>query len=654
MLIDKALLHTTDSHVKRLAEAGIRTVEDLLGHYPRAVENRSDVLDAFSFVNLKEKNSVACVLETVTSERTRSGKTLTKAILKDRHGFLSEAVYFSRPFFLQKLRPGDDVVLFGKPKYEYGRLSFPSPEIAAATASGPSVVPVYSDANYVPGAWFREKMKYVRPYLSQVADLLPQEIRKRRGFRSKADNIAAIHFPETVADFERARSELAYEELFAIQFAGISRKMDLRKASEGKAKAIALNAERVKDILAKLPFEMTGKQKISLFQALKDMEKPHSMTRLLQGDVGTGKTAVAFVAAIHAVFEAGIQVALMAPTEILAKQHFASFERTFGSFGLRTDLLVGSMTKKQKEETKARLRTRETDIVIGTHALIEDDVRFSNLGLVVVDEQHRFGVEQRSALEKYFSVGGGIYPHSLNMTATPIPRTLALTLYGDQDLSVIDEYPAGRKPIVTAVVKEHQREQAYRAVDAELAAGRQVYWISPLVEESETLDVANAVNTAETLRAVFPDFEVGLVHGKMKAKEKEEAMRTFYDREVKVLSSTSVVEVGVDNPNATVIAIEAAERFGLSQLHQFRGRVGRGECQSYCYLFTTKDYTGERLRAMERTNDGFELSEIDLELRGPGEVYGVRQSGLPDLKIADLRDLSLVSQIREDIEATLS
>ncbi len=301
--------------------------------------------------------------------------------------------------------------------------------MSPASASGPSIVPVYSDANYVPGVWFREKMKYLRPHLGLVPSGIPEDVRKNKGFRTKAENLAAIHFPASLDDFERARNELAYEELFAIQFAGIARKMDVRKASEGKAKAIPLNAERVKEILSKLPFEMTGKQKISLFQVLKDMEKPHSMTRLLQGDVGTGKTAVAFVAAIHAIMEAGVQVALMAPTEILARQHFKSFEKTFGGFGFRADLLVGSLTKKQKEEAKARLRSRETDLIIGTHALIEDDVRFSNLGLVVVDEQHRFGVEQRAALEKYFSLSGGIYPHSLNMTATPIPRTLALTLY---------------------------------------------------------------------------------------------------------------------------------------------------------------------------------------------------------------------------------
>lgn len=576
MQLDKALLKTTPSHVKRLAEAGIKTVADFLSHYPRSVENRSDVLESFSFVNLKEKNAVAATLETVTTERTRNGKTLTKAVLKDKNGYLTEAVFFNRAYSLQKLRSGDRVLVFGKPKYEYGKLSFPSPEISAFSASAPTVVPVYSDANYVPGSWFREKMKLLSPYLAAVPEILPEEIRKTKGFRPKAENLRRIHFPESLAEFESAREQLAYEEVFSFQYAGISRKYEGRKTTEGRAPAVALDAERVKTVLAALPFELTGKQKISLFQILKDMERPYAMSRLLQGDVGTGKTAVAFVAALHSFFQTGTQTAFMVPTEILARQHFASFEKTFASFGMRSDLLVGSLTKKQKEEAKARIKTGETDLVIGTHALIEDDVRFKNLGFVIVDEQHRFGVEQRAALETYFSLSGGIYPHRLNMTATPIPRTLALTLYGDQDLSVIDEYPAGRKPIVTAVVAEHRREEAYRAVAEEIRSGRQAYWISPLVEESETLDVANAVNTAETLMAVFPEFRVGLVHGRMKPKEKDNVMNDFYEGKIQILSSTSVVEVGVDNPNASVMAIEASERFGLSQLHQFRGRVGRG------------------------------------------------------------------------------
>lgn len=277
-------------------------------------------------------------------------------------------------------------------------------------------------------------------------------------------------------------------------------------------------------------------------------------------------------------------------------------------------------------------------------------MHFAKLGFVIVDEQHRFGVNQRKSLETYFSLSGKVFPHVLNMTATPIPRTLALTLYGDQDLSILNEYPASRKPIHTGVVRDDERESVYRMIENEMRQGRQVFWISPLVEESETLDIANAVNTAETLQLVFPEKNVGLVHGRLKPKEKDAVMQDFFEGKIDILSSTSVVEVGVNNPNATVICIEAAERFGLSQLHQFRGRVGRGEHQSYCYLFTSKSYVGERLKAMEQSNDGFELSEIDLELRGPGEVYGVRQSGLPEFKIADIKDLELVAEIREDIE----
>lgn len=339
----------------------------------------------------------------------------------------------------------------------------------------------------------------------------------------------------------------------------------------------------------------------------------------------------------------------MVPTEILARQHFEGFLKRFETLGIRTDLLVGSLSKKQKEEVKARLKSGETDLVIGTHALIEEDVHYKNLAFVVIDEQHRFGVNQRKAVESYFSLSGGIYPHVLHMTATPIPRTLALALYGDQDISILNEYPASRKPIHTVVVPERRREEVYRVIDSELEAGHQVYWISPLVEESETLDIANAVSTAETLGTIFLHRRVGLIHGRLSGKEKDAIMQAFYDGGIDILSSTSVVEVGVDNPNASVMCIEAAERFGLSQLHQFRGRVGRGTRESACYLFSSNDTANERLRALEKTNDGFELAEIDLELRGPGEVYGVRQSGLPEFRIADWNDLGLMEEIREDL-----
>ena len=656
-LLTKTLLHTTDTYIKRLQKGGIETVEDLIGHYPRTYKDKSEVLEYFSYVNIKEPNTIRAKIESITTERTRNNKELSKAVLCDKGGFLSEAVWFNRKFLLQKFHAGDTVVIYGKPKYEYGKLSFGSPDIEFAKDEGSVIVPVYPECNYIPSAWFEGKMSCVREYLRSIPEVIPEEIRKLKGFRTKAINLTAIHFPTSRADFERARMELAYEELFSLQYEGIMRKKEGEKASEGRSIAIPMNPETVKDIISKLPFPLTGGQKIVLFQVLKDMERPHAMQRLLQWDVGTGKTIVVMIAAIHAILEGRkmkdkhwVQVVILAPTEILARQHFASSMNLLSSFGITSDFLVGWLTPKQKTDVKSRLKNGDISVVIGTHALIEDTVHFENLGFTIVDEQHRFWVEQRRSLEQYSSHKTGGLPHVLNMTATPIPRTLSMTIYGDQDISVLSEYPVGRKPIHTKVLAESERNEAYNFIATEVQAGRQVYWISPLVEESETLDIASAVNMQEILTSVFPDFRVGLIHGKMKSKEKDAIMQAFYERKIDVLSSTSVVEVGVDNPNASVICIEAAERFWLSQLHQFRGRVGRGKDQSYCYLFTTKSYTGERLRAMERTNDGFELSEIDLELRGPGEVYGVRQSGVPEFKIADIKDLEMVSEIRADIE----
>lgn len=655
MQLNKTLLHTTDTYIRKLEKGGIVTVADLIGHYPRTYKDKSQVLEYFSFVNIREPNTIRVTIETITEERTRNNKQLIKAVLRDKWGFLSEAVWFNRRFLLQKFRAGDTVILYGKPKYEYGKLSFTSADIEHFREDGSSIEPVYSDCNYINGSWFEGKISLVREYFGTIPEIIPEEIRKKKGFRSKKENLLAIHFPANKPDFERARAELAYEELFNLQYSGLLRKKEGERLSEGRSIAIPLDADLVKEIIARLPYQLTGGQKIVLFQILKDMERTHAMQRLLQWDVGTGKTIVVLIAAIHAILESqktgqGIQVAILAPTEILARQHFASSMEFLSGFGITSDLLVGGLSPKQKKDIKARLRNGDISVIIGTHALLEDDVHFHSLGLTIVDEQHRFGVEQRRVLEQYSSHHTGGLPHILNMTATPIPRTLSLTIYGDQDISVLSEYPAGRLPIHTKVIREEHRYEAYNFIAEEVRAGRQVYWISPLVEESESLDIASAINMREILSSVFPDYRIGLIHGKMRAKEKDQIMQDFYERKIDILSSTSVVEVGVDNPNASVICIEASERFGLSQLHQFRGRVGRGEAQSYCYLFTTKSYTGERLRAMERTNDGFELSEIDLELRGPGEVYGVRQSGVPEFKIADLKDLELVSEIREDIE----
>ncbi len=682
MILSKSLLHTTDVYIKKLKEAGIETVGDFIWLYPKDYEDKSDVLTQFSLLDITEKQVIKCTIELLTSEMTRNKKLLIKAVVTDSDGMHAEAVWFNQRMILSKFSKWDTVLLFGKPKYEYGRLSFPSAEIEHFSPKRQEIVPVYSDVNYIPGSWIREKMSYMKPFLDEISDDIPQMIRTKKWLRAKSANIRDIHFPSSIEAFERAKHELGYGELFQFQLIGVEKKQTAQRESKWLAPTIPLDVELVKEIIAWLPFALTNKQKIVLFQILKDMGEPYAMARLLQWDVGTWKTVVALIAAIHAIIlsrwktengirhpdegriqdseksehgffvpqnDRSLQVAIMAPTEILARQHFAGSEAWLMQWGIRSDLLVGSLTPRMKEDARERLKSGQTDIIFGTHALIQDSVAFANLGFVVVDEQHRFWVEQRKVLEEYCS-RSKIVPHRLNMSATPIPRTLALTIYGDQDVSVLDEYPAGRKPIHTRVIKEEQRIEVYRFVEEEVRQGRQVYWISPLVEESETLEVASAVEMQVTLSSVFPKLSIGLIHGKMNGKEKDRIMQEFYENKIQILSSTSVVEVGVNNPNATIMCIEAAERFWLSQLHQFRGRVGRGDDQSYCYLFTTKEYKTDRLRAMEKTGDGFELAEIDLELRWPGEVYGVRQSGVPDFHFADLRDVGLISEIREDIE----
>ncbi len=681
MFLTKSLLHTTDTYIKKLQEVGIETVSDLIGYFPRDIEDKSDICEQFSLLNIKEKQVVRCKIEVLTSEITRNKKILIKAVLSDRDWSYAEAVWFNRKFLMTQFAQWDTVLIYGLPKYEYGKLSFSSAEIEHPKMTRREIVPVYSDCNYIPGNWIREKIVLLRHYIRDIPDGIPEAIRKKKNMRLRYENIESIHFPTSIEDFDRAKRELGYEELFHFQKRWIEKKHALEKESLGLAPQLPLNVELMKELIAGLPFPLTNKQKIVLFQILRDMERPFAMARMLQGDVGTGKTVVALLTAIHAIrWFPGLQVAIMAPTEILARQHFIGSEAWLTQLWISSDLLVGSLTPRMKEDARARLKSGQTSIIFGTHALIQDSVQFANLGFVVVDEQHRFGVEQRKALEEYCSwapltrgVGGLVsgniketplnssesgkqkiqdwmVPHRLNMSATPIPRSLALTLYGDQDISVLDEYPVGRKVIHTKIVREDKRNDIYNIIEEEVRSGRQVYWISPLVEESDTLDIASATNMRDILSGIFPHLSIGLIHGKMSGKDKDRIMQEFYENKIHLLSSTSVVEVWVNNPNATIICIEAAERFGLSQLHQFRGRVGRWEHQSYCYLFTTKEYKTDRLRAMEKTGDGFELSQIDLELRGPGEVYGVRQSWVPDFHFADLTDVDLIADIRSDIE----
>ena len=651
------MLRTTDNYIKALEKWWVTTVADLLNQFPRDYEDRTNVLDNFSLINIKEKNTILVKLVSLNSQKTWGGKLLTKAVIEDKNGFLSEAVWFNRKYLATTLKPheGKKVLVSWKVKYAFGKVTFQSPEVETDLSKvAGEIVPIYSDINYIPSKWTAGKIEKLKKYITDITEDLPENIIKKYWFIPKKEAVYKIHFPKNKHDIEQGKYRLAYGELFEINFKSISEKHENFKHTQWRALPIELNPDLVKDIFSHLPFELTDHQKIVLFQILKDMEKPHSMQRLLEWDVGTWKTAVAAIAAIHAIEQSAdmrIQVAMMAPTEILARQHFEWLQDLFMKYNISSHLLVGSLTKKQKDAVKADMKTGNIDVVIGTHALVQEDVSFSNLWFVVVDEQHRFWVKQREVLEKWFWNKSWVIPHNLNMTATPIPRTLALTLYGDQDLSVISQYPKWRKEIYTKVAKnDEQRQQIENFIRAELEKWRQIFWISPLVEESEKMDLANAIATYESLVEIFHPYRSWLLHGKMKAKEKDAIMKEFQENKIQILSSTSVVEVWVNIPNASIMCIEWAERFGLSQLHQFRGRVWRWEHQSYCYLFPSKGNYTDRLKAMESTNNGFELAEIDLELRGPWEVYGIRQSWVPDLKVADLRDLELISQIREDIE----
>lgn len=662
MKLTKTLLHTTDAYIQSLEKSGISTVEDIIYHYPRDYEDRTQVLDSFSLLNIKEKNTILLKLLTIDTQKTANNKLLTKAVFEDKNGFLAEGVWFNRKYFSSQMKryEWEDVLVSWKVKYDYGKVVFQSPDVETDLSKvAGEIVPIYPDVNYIPGKWIAWKIGLLKKYFDDVKETLPPSILDKYQFLGKKEALLKLHFPQSKKDIEIAKNRLAYEELYDINFRALSKKFEAFKNSEWKSIPIPLNPDLIKDILDKLPFTLTDHQKIVLFQVLKDIEKTHAMQRLLEGDVGTGKTMVAFVAAIHCILESQklwkrVQVALMAPTEILARQHFQWIQELLFAYHISSEFLVGSTTAKQKKDIKDKLKSWNLDVIIGTHALIQEGIQFFNLGFVVIDEQHRFWVKQREVLEQWFGNASLLVPHNLNMTATPIPRTLALTLYGDQDLSIISQYPKWRKDIYTKVIKNQEwRSQVELFVRTEVEKGRQVFWISPLVEESEKIDLANAIKTYESLVDIFHPFQVWLLHWRMKPKEKEDIMRDFKENKIQILSSTSVVEVGVDVPNATIMCIEWAERFWLSQLHQFRWRVGRGSQQSYCYLFPTSGQPTERLRAMEKTNNGFELAEIDLELRGPGEVYWVRQSWLPDLQIADVKDLSLVSQIREDIEEML-
>ena len=640
-----------------LEKIEIRSVEDLLSHYPRRYLDRSNV----TRIKDLKPGETATVVAQVYSGGVKKGRTTRFSLLVgDNTGFL-ECVWFQGGAYLtQAFSHGETVAFSGKVSF-YRGLQLVHPEYDKISEEGESnpihtggIIPLYPSSEALSRAGldsrgFRRILHNLVDGLKpQIREPLPPDLRDRLKLEPLSDAVEAIHFPKDFKTLQRARERLKFDELFAMQVF----LMLQHKHREIEKKGISF--EKVGDLTRRfvqnLPFELTDAQKRVLREIREDMKSVHPMNRLLQGDVGSGKTVVAVVALLIAV-ENGYQSALMAPTEILAEQHFITIHGWLENLGVRVALLKGGQRSAHRREVVGGIRSGEIQIAIGTHALVQEGVEFKSMGLAVIDEQHRFGVMQRAVLRRK-----GLHPDVLVMTATPIPRTLALTLYGDLDVSVMDELPRGRIPVRTVWRTEEKREAIYEFIRDEIRKGRQAYVVYPLVEESEKVDLAAATEGCETLsRKVFPDFKTALLHGRMKGEEKETVMQAFKAGDIRILVSTTVIEVGVDVPNATVMLIEHAERFGLTQLHQLRGRVGRGAEQSTCILLAQRGFGDDalkRLKTMESTSDGFKISEVDLEIRGPGELFGTRQHGLLNFKIADLvTDGAILQTARKEAQA---
>jgi ATP-dependent DNA helicase RecG len=653
---------------KRFAKLNVRTVRDLLYFFPRRYVDYSQKKSVSELVEGEEQTIIGTIWQArIATLGNRQG---TEAIVGDETGNI-RAVWFNQPYLARSFRTNARIVLSGTVSLFKGHKVFESPEWELLGDKDlihtGRLVPVYP---LTQGLYPRQVRKWTKEtidgFVWQLNDFLPSEIKTRCQLLDLPAAIAEIHYPDDQTMAAKARGRLSFDELLLLQLGVLAKKRDWQESQPGNA--LRIYEEVINRFLRCLPFTLTGAQERVLKEILDDLKRPKAMSRLLQGEVGSGKTVIATLALLTAAAN-GYQGALMAPTEVLAEQHYTNIcnylsqvssqksssepvegtTRRYSGFlsrPLTMALLIGSLSSADKENLHGRIKQGKVDIVIGTHALVQKEVEFKKLGLAVIDEQHRFGVLQRSALRQK-----GFNPHVLVMTATPIPRTMALTLYGDLDISVIDELPPGRQAVKTKCLEPQDREKAYTFLHRQVSNGRQAFIICPLIEESEILEAKAATTEYERLsREVFPDLKLGLLHGQMPGPEKEDVMRHFRGGDLHVLVSTSVVEVGIDVPRASVMIVEGAERFGLSQLHQFRGRVGRDKEQGYCLLIPEKlsPEARERLRLMERIHNGFALAEKDLELRGPGEFFGTHQSGLPDLKLAKLTDLHSLELARRE------
>lgn len=659
---------------QKLKRLGIITIEDLLYYFPFRYDDFTHITKIERLQAGISANIVGRI-ELIQNKRSpRRRMYITEALINDETETL-KVIWFNQPFIARNLKVGDSVSLAGKVSDDYGALAMVSPVYekfnppshfykGGSMMHTQGLVPNYHLTANLTQKHLRFLIKQIMPVARQLSDWLPFEVRKNIKLQSLFEAVNKIHFPKTKFDIEEARKRLAFNELFLLQ---IRVELIRRETWQSVTMPIKFYEKQTKRFVDSLAFRLTDEQRKAAWEIIRDIGKNRPMARLLEGDVGSGKTIVALLAMYNVALNKK-QAVLMVPTEILARQHFDTVSKLLSGFRIK----VGLVTRSQKmlnnelrimnngENAKSKnynllFIIHNSDIIIGTHALIQEDVSFKNLALVVIDEQHRFGVEQRKTLTE--KSGGNLPPHLLSMTATPIPRSLALAIYGDLDLSVINEMPKGRKNIITRVVPENKREQVYQFIKSEIKKGRQVFVICPLIDPSDKLGVKSVKIEYEKLdKEVFPEIKIASLHGRMKSREKEKVMQDFLDRKTKILVSTSVVEVGVDVPNATIMLIEGADRFGLAQLHQFRGRVGRSDEQSYCFLFSESetDRTIKRLEALTTHHSGFELARIDLKFRGPGEIYGLEQKGFPELKIASLFDYQLMKLAQTEAEKLIS
>ncbi len=644
------------TYARRLAKLNIKTVEDLIYHFPHRYENFSLVSEIFR-IQPGETLTIKGEILSIKNEYTKTGKKIQKALVSDGTGKV-EIIWFNQPFLIKTFKIGEWYYFSGKVDWfgkdialispEYEKIKSPinkksNIQLITENIHTGRLVPIYPETSGISSKWLRSRIAYLLDkILPSIEDFMPKEITQTYNLLDLSHSLRYIHFPYSKDQVEKSRQRLAFDELFLIHLTALKKKKDWQKKS--LSHKFYIDEKKKTDFISSLPFELTNAQKRCIQEILNDLSLEKPMNRLLEGDVGSGKTVVA-AAAIYTAYYNGFQSVLMAPTEILANQHYQTLNKLLSPYGVKISLLTSSRKEKNGEGK---------DVFVGTHALIQKKVKFEKLGLVIIDEQHRFGVEQRGELAKK-----GKMPHILTMTATPIPRTIALTLYGNLDLSILDEMPPGRQKVKTWVVPPAKREKAYNWIREKVKeTDEQCFIVCPLIEESESLKSVKAAKAEFEIlsKKIFPDLRLGLLHGKLKSKEKEEIIQKFRQGEFDILVSTPVVEVGIDIPNATIMVIEGADRFGLAQLHQLRGRVGRGDKQSYCLLFSqsTQERTIQRLKALEKIYIGAELAELDLKIRGPGEIYGTAQHGFPNLKVASFSDINLIRKTKEAAEKTIN